>query len=174
MHVMKDAFDGEQSRKGSELWTNSSDEGKAKAEDYFTLIGFAHRDFKPLFSTVVYPSSSSKGITTYAQAIFYNGNEQRSPEGGSYQTKIGWDTLNWDPNSQIPEWGGPATKANEDKWPWEVFNSNDHRLKVKLNWQPKLMPVTQSRLEESSEDLPGDMAGNVDHAIEYFEQLGTH
>ena len=173
MHVMKESFDGPQSRKGSEPWTRASDEGKAKAEEYFTLIGFAHREFKPLFSTAVYPSASNKGITTYAQAIFYNGNEQRTPSSGGYQTKIGWDTLNWDPDTQVPEWG-TAAKVSGDKWPWEVFNSDEHEVKVKLNWQPKLMPITQSRLEASSEDLSGDMADNVDHAIEYFEQLGTH
>lgn len=173
MLVMKDAFDGQQSRKGSEPWTNSSDAGKAKAEEYFTLIGFAHRTFEPLFSTVVYPSASDKGITAYAQAIFYNGNQQQTPVGGDYQTKIGWDTLNWDPQSQVPEWGGPASESGVE-WPWQVFTSKERELKVKLNWQPKLMPVTESRLEDSGTDLSGDMADNVEHAIEYFEELGTH
>ena len=36
------------------------------------------------------------------------------------------------------------------------------------------MPVTLSRLEQSDEDLSGEMADNVEHAIEYFDDRGTH
>ena len=173
MFVMRDAFDGEQSRKGNEPWTESSDDGKQQAEEYFTLIAFAHRAFQPLFTRVVYPAASDKGITTYAQAIFYNANAQRAASGSEQQQKVGWDTLNWDPASDVPEWAATPTRTNA-KWPWEIFSSGDHQVKVKLNWQPKLMPVTLSRLEQSDEDLSGEMADNVEHAIEYFDDRGTH
>jgi|GEM_PF-5516819 len=173
MHVLKEAFDGEVTRKGSEPWTQSTDSGKRKAEEYFTLIGFAHRDFEPLFSSVVYPSASDQGNTCYAQAIFYNANKQQSSNGGETQAKLGWDTLNWDPESTVPEWAGPATESNA-KWPWEIFSQAEQSVKVKLNWQAKLMPVTQSRLEDSEDELDGGMSNNVSHAIEYFDSLGTH
>lgn len=183
MFIMRDAFDGEQPRKGTEPWTDSTDVGKQKAEEYFTLIAFAHRAFQPLFTQVVYPAASEKGITTYAQAIFYNGNAQRVASGGEQQPKVGWDTLNWEPTSDIPEWAATPTKTNA-KWPWEVFSSGDHQVKVKLNWQPKLMPVTLSRLKQASEGLTsegltskgltGEMAENIEHAIDYFDDRGTH
>ena len=173
MLVMKDSFDGEQPRKGLEPWTTETAEGKQQAEELFTLIGFAHRDFKPLFSTVVYPASSSKGMTTYAQAIFYNGNENSAAGSAERQSTFGWDTLNWDPASEAREWAAPPQKSSA-KWPWEIFESSDQKVKIKLNWQAKLMPITPSRLSESDEDLSGNMADNIGHAIEYFEELGTH
>ncbi len=173
MLVMKDSFDGEQPQKGLEPWTKDTADGKQQAEGLFTLIGFAHRDFKPLFSTVVYPAASSKGMTTYAQAIFYNGNQNVASESAQRQSTFGWDTLNWDPASEAREWAAPPQNAAA-KWPWEIFESSDQKVKVKLNWQAKLMPITSSRLSESDEDLSGNLADNVGHAIKYFEELGTH
>ena len=83
MYVMKGAFaksGKRRDRKGHETWTLESAAGKAEAEKMFTVIGMTHRDFEPLFSPVVYPTASDGGITTFAQAIFYNGNEQK-PNG---------------------------------------------------------------------------------------------
>ena len=45
----------------------------------------------------------------------------------------------------MPEWGNELTKSSA-KWPWDMFTSDGVWLgnaKVKLNWQAKLMPVTQ-------------------------------
>ncbi len=173
MFVLRDSFKGVRPQKGSEPWTRTTRAGRAMAEEYFTLIGFAHREFTPLFSKILYPVSSTTGITSYAQAIFYNANDQQAIRTDGVQQKLGWDTLNWDPAVEIPEWAAPPTTSNQ-KWPWEVFSSSAGAVKVKLNWQAKLMPVTPTRLENSDEDLSGDMANNVSHAIEYFEQLGRH
>ena len=173
MLVMKESFDQGKSRKGKEPWTLTTVEGKKKAEQSFTLLGFSHRDFEPLFSKVVYPAASDTGLTAFSQAVFYNANDQRPTSSSSTQPKVGWDTLNWDPESNVPEWGAPPKTLNA-KWPWEIFTSDEQGVKVKLNWQAKLMPVTQSRLQESDVDLDGDMADNVEHAIEFFEELGSH
>ncbi len=176
MFVMRDAFDAEQARKGREPWTTSSDTGKQAAEEYFTLLGFAHREFDPLFSTVIYPAATDAGLTAYAQAIFYNGNQQQMSTGSSTaQPRLGWDTLNWDPAVRIPEWGAPPLSANA-KWPWEIFDLSGtrHAVKVKLNWQAKLMPVTTQRLTAASQEISGDTRKNVEFAAEYFHELGTH
>ena len=94
-------------------------------------------------------------MTTFAQAIYYNSNEQKPGEkgkNGTTQAKLGWDTLNWDPTTTVPEWGNELTKSSA-KWPWELFTSSDAwvgNAKAKLNWQAKLMPVRQSRLKPAA------------------------
>ncbi len=173
MFVLKDSFDGERSRKGRENWTTSTPDGKRTAESYFTVVGFAQRDFQPLFAKIVYPAATSKGISAYSQAIVYNANETASAESDRWQRKFGWDTLNWDPTADIPEWAAPATQS-EAKWPWDIFTQSEPSVQVKLNWQAKLMPVTPTRLADTEPSLSGELGGNVRHAIEYFEELGTH
>ncbi|MEM7314709.1 MAG: pilus assembly protein TadG-related protein, partial [Planctomycetota bacterium] len=58
MFVLKDSYEGENSQKGQEPWTETSTQGKNKAEDYFTLIGFAHRKYEPLFARRIFPAAS--------------------------------------------------------------------------------------------------------------------
>jgi hypothetical protein len=176
MLVMRDAYRGSRDRKGFEKWTGGNDASKREAEKLFTLIGVAHRDYQPLFSQVLYPSSSETGATAYAQAIFYNANEQKPGSGrNASQEKIGWDTLNWDPLTRTPEWGAPAHET-APKWPWEAFDgsSNSAVAKVKLNWQAKLMPVQTSRIQDAAVTLDGDARKNVEHAASHFDKLGNH
>ena len=176
MFVMKDSFRGSRDQKGREKWTGSSSTSKREAEKLFTLIGVAHRDYQPLFSETLYPSTSKTGMTAYAQAIFYNANTQQPSSGRSrYQAKIGWDTLNWDPSVQVPEWGAPAHQS-APKWPWQAFDGSTQRsvAKVKLNWQAKLMPVQTKRLKDAAVTLEDDMRKNVEHAADHFEKLGNH
>ena len=176
MLVMQDTFRGSRDRKGHEKWTGADSASKREAEKLFTLIGVAHRDYQPLFSKVLYPAPSESGMTSYAQAIFYNANRQQPGSGrGQTQEKIGWDTLNWDPSVAVPEWGAPAHEA-APKWPWEAFDGSTQQAvaKVKLNWQAKLMPVRTSRLEDAAVTLSGDARKNLDHAVEHFEKIGNH
>jgi hypothetical protein len=86
---------------------------------------------------------------------------------------LGWDTLNWDPAVGAPEWA-KTTADSDAKWPWEIFSQREQHVKVWLNWQAKLMPVTRTRLEDTESELEGDVQDNVSHAVEYFDSLGTH
>ncbi|MEM9409533.1 MAG: hypothetical protein AAGA30_00300 [Planctomycetota bacterium] len=177
MLVMKGTFrGGYRDRKGYERWAGTSSTAKAEAEKLFTLIGIAHREYEPLFSTSLYPAPTDTGITAYAQAIFYNANPEQPASGREkFQQKIGWDTLNWDPDVDVPEWGAPAHRSSA-KWPWEAFDGSVQNdvARVKLNWQAKLMPVRTPRLKEAAVTVSGDARKNVEHATQYFDQLGHH
>jgi carbonic anhydrase len=176
MLVMKDTYRGGRDRKGRENWTGTTQTAKSEAEKLFTVIGTAHRDYQPLFSEALYPAPSGTGLTAYAQAIFYNGNRQRPGSGRSRtQAKIGWDTLNWDPSINVPEWGALSHRSTAD-WPWNAFNgqTNQAVAKVKLNWQAKLMPVQTSRLEEAAVTVTGNARKNLEHAAKHFDELGSH
>ena len=177
MLVMSDTFrGGSRDRKGYEKWAGRSQVSKREAEKMFTLVGVAHRDYQPLFSQILYPAASKTGMTAYAQAIFYNANKQRPGSGrGLAQEKIGWDTLNWDPNINAPEWGAPAHET-APKWPWEAFDGSAQKTvaRVKLNWQAKLMPVQTTRLTDATVTLDGNARKNVEHATRHFDELGNH
>ncbi len=176
MFVMKGTYRGSRDRKGRELWTGTGSAAKREAEKLFTVIGVAHRDYEPLFSTVLYPAPATTGMTAYAQAIFYNANRQQPGSGRERaQANIGWDTLNWDPSIRVPEWGAPAHQS-APRWPWEAFDgaANQAVAKVKLNWQAKLMPVRTKRLQEAAVTVSGNARKNVEHAAKYFDKLGTH
>ena len=176
MFVMKDSFRNRQSRKGRENWTGTDSASRRKAESLFTLVGVAHREYKPLFSRILYPSPAEDGMTAYAQSIFYNANRQDpGSESSTRQAKIGWDTLNWDPKVNIPQWGAEPHKTSA-KWPWEAFDAQAQQAvaKVKLNWQAKLMPVRARRLQETAVTAEGSTRKNLEHAAKYFEKLGNH
>ena len=98
---------------------------------------------------VLYPSPTDTGLTTYAQAIFYNANRQQPGTGrGQLQARVGWDTLNWDPAIDVPEWGAKPYVFGL-KAPWNAFDGSANRAvaRVKLNWQAKLMPIRTSRFQ---------------------------
>jgi hypothetical protein len=169
--------------KGVEIWTKDSEQGKEMAEKMFTVIGMTHREIKPFFAPIVFPVASRGGMTTFAQAIYYNSNEQTPAtdgKAGKTQQKLGWDTLNWDPSTTVPEWGTKLTNSPA-KWPWDLFESSEvwqGNAKVKLNWQAKLMPVTKSRLNgavtASGVALNPDMTLNLKAALELFDKMVTH
>ena len=184
MYVMLSAFakNGERrDRKGHETWTLDTATGKQQAEQLFTVIGMTQRDFAPLFSPVIYPAANDDGLTTFAQAVYYNGNGQKpAPTGAKSkaQAKIGWDTLNWDPSSATPEWGAEPFQSSA-KWPWEIFDSNTTFVgtaRVRLNWQAKLMPVTETRFDQAAKAslVNPKMAKNLIKARLFFKQLVTH
>lgn len=184
MYVMEGAYaksGTRRDRKGHEVWTLSTDAGKQQAEQMFTVIGITHCEIEPLFSPVIYPVASKDGCTTFAQAIFYNGNQQSpAPIGGkqTLQAKLGWDTLNWDPATATPEWGAEPHKSGA-KWPWELFDSSTSFVgtaKVKLNWQAKLMPVTVTRFEQAARAslVNPKMVANMAKARLMFKKMVTH
>jgi hypothetical protein len=153
------------------------------AEDMFTLVAMTHREIDPFFSPVIYPVASRHGMTTFAQAIYYNSNpQQAAPVAISkVQPIVAWDTLNWHPDAKPPEWGAKASVAPSSKWPWEIFTSEDAfvgQAKAKLNWQAKLMPVTKRRFEEAAKAsvvaLEPDMTKNLGFAIPLFDNMVTH
>lgn len=186
MYVMQGAYPqqraGSRDRKGQEKWTKDTKEGKQEAEKLFTVVSMTNRELEPLFSPVLYKVPSEDGITTFAQAIFYNGNKQ-SPAAADAKLKVqadlGWDTLNWTPGASVPEWGAEPTKTEDDKWPWTVFKGEKDKFapaSATLNWQAKLMPVTQSRFIEASaaSSLSSKISGNMFKALPFFNTLVTH
>ncbi len=188
MYVMKGAYPqprpGSRDRKGLENWTKDTKEGKREAEQLYTVVSMTNRELEPLFSPVLFSNPTEGGITTFAQAIFYNGNKQtpaKADEKLKFQADLGWDTLNWTPGAKVPEWGADPTKApeNVEEWPWTAFDSSDSHVnpaKVKLNWQAKLMPVTQSRFIEASaaSSLTPNISGSMFKALPFFDPLVTH
>jgi hypothetical protein len=169
-------------QKGYEEWTKDTKAGKEMAEDMLTVVAMTHRELKPLFSPVIYPVASKNGITTFAQAIFYNSNEQtpNAQTGKSTtQAKVGWDTLNWEHKMPVPEWGTELTRSKA-KYPWQLFGSSADwkgNAGVKLNWQAKLMPVTRRRLMPAAlaaGKKSVDMGKNVALALPWFDPLVTH
>lgn len=173
-------------RKGHETWTKTTTEGKNQAEDKFTVIAMTHTKIDPFFSPVIYPVATKNGLTTFAQAIFYNSNKQepgRYDANLSFQAKLGWDTLNWDPDANVLEWAGGANMSdpNKAKWPWDVFKSDAEfgkSARVKLNWQAKLMPVTKRRFEQAiPAALPAggvEMFQNMTVAWPLIDSMVTH
>ena len=92
MYVMEERFDakkpspvpqpGQQRvQKGFEEWTKDTDAAKEMAEDMLTIVAVTHRDLEPLFSPVIYPVANKNGVTTFAQALYYNSNEQTPGDG---------------------------------------------------------------------------------------------
>jgi len=168
--------------KGGEVWAKDTKAGKEMAEKMFTVVGMTHREIEPFFAPIVFPVATRSGMTTFAQAIYYNSNEQKpATEGktGKTQQKLGWDTLNWDPSTTVPEWGTKLTTSSA-RWPWDLFKSSSvwrGNAKVKLNWQAKLMPVTKSRLTPATASAAVEsleMAENVGLSVLSFDQLMTH
>ncbi len=87
MYVMVETFDPDKApelpqpgakrvQKGYEVWTKDTTEGKEMAEKMITVVGMTHREIEPFFSPIIYPVASKFGMTTFAQAMYYNSNEQ--------------------------------------------------------------------------------------------------
>ncbi len=172
MPVLADSFDGERSDKGSEPWTRADEEGKAQAEQKFTLLTAAHRDYSPLFAPDVLRAGKKEAMTTIAQTILYNANPQQ-PQAGtrSEQPVVGWDTLNWNTETRrVPEWGAEAS-VQATRWPWELLRGLEFAPPVKLNWQPKLVPITQGRLELAADQLAGQHQQAAQFAAEHIELI---
>lgn len=174
LYVMRDSKPLE---RGSEPWTRDNRE----AERLFTLTGFARRDVETLFSPRVYSSPEPKNWVATAQAILYNANEQQPGTVGSKGTTqpvVGWNTLNWADPSQVPEYGAEPSEDTDSNWfPWSgLIKGWKNPPAVKLNWQAKLVPVTRTRLDDSTSDseLPQNFRRPVSEIIPFTSDLDAH
>ncbi len=172
MIVLQKSFRGEVPVKGSEPWTRSDADAKRQAEDLFTLLSAAHRDYETLFASTVMPRGQPNAMTQFAQSILYNANHRPTASSATEQQPIvAWDTLNWDHTSpSLIEWGTRAS-VQDTRWPWELLDGLADPPRVKLNWQPKWVPVTKRRLETASQAIEGTMRPALELATEHAELI---
>jgi len=168
MIVMADSFEGETSVKGDEPWVGSDEAGQAAAEDLFTVLTTAHREYEPLFSTSVLRAATDHGMTAFAQSILYNANPNDKISSSSlHQPRVGWDTLNWDhQEGSVPRWGAEAS-VESAFWPWDLFNGLENAPKIRLNWQAKLVPVTRRRMATAADEMDGPTGRAMELASEH-------
>jgi hypothetical protein len=162
--------------KGDERWTTA--DGSREAEKMFTTMGFTQRAVDPLFSPSVFGTSKYQQFCL-AQAIFYNANLKNNRGGDTTQPLLGWDTLNWEPGQDIPDYGREPRTANGGLGDFiNVFVGKDFAdpPRVKLNWQSKLVPVTKTRLSDAlrSNRLDGDFREPMEKASRSLSKLNTH
>jgi hypothetical protein len=170
MYIMNDM---QPDRKGKEKWTTNSQE----AERLFTVMGLATHRVDIVFSPVIFGTASHDQVV-YAQAMYYNANPQLPGNSGQRQPKIGWDTLNWQPPVDVPEYGTVPTERGSLWPPWEIFQrkAQSNTPAIKLNWQAKLVPVTQRRLGQSATGLGyhDNIREGILKAVVNTKRLDTH
>jgi hypothetical protein len=154
LFVLKD-FKPPNVEKFHEPWVNDS----RRADELFTLMGFARRDFSPLFSPAVYKTANQGGMVAYAQAMIHNANPNLGDSDGNRQAVVGWDTLNWLHDPAVYEHA--ANPDNEPEPP-----------QIRINWQVKLIPVT--RLREARGALPAAFRSVLERTLPEIEILQTH
>ncbi len=154
LFVLKD-FKPPNVEKFHEPWVNDS----RRADELFTLMGFARRDFSPLFSPAVFKTANQGGMVAYAQAMIYNANPNLGDSDGNRQAVVGWDTLNWLRDPAVYEHA--ANPDNEPEPP-----------QIRINWQVKLIPVT--RLSEARGALPAAFRSVLERTLPEIDLLQTH
>ncbi|MDB5339236.1 MAG: hypothetical protein JWN70_4855 [Planctomycetaceae bacterium] len=173
LYVLKDLYgDGSANGdKGNEQWTQA--DGSARADELFSLMGFAHRSAPRLASSGIFKSQNPDGVVGYAQAMIYNANPQHGPGGGSTQARVGWDTLNW--TTVVPEL--PDRPSEVDPGAYHNLNWSDDaqpypdKPAMFMNWRTKLVPET--RLREAAV-LPGSIGTIVRRMIPVPRSFKTH
>lgn len=151
--------------KGNEAWTQDP----RAAEQMFTILVAARRQPQATgFGPGLFRNPNADGTIAFAQAMFYNANgrEILAADDITRQVNTGWDTLNWQPPVQAPEWrrGQPAESNSGGSggpfpWQWkpplDVFTGRpvEPIAKVQLNWQSKLVPLTTSRLRDAEQQF---------------------
>jgi hypothetical protein len=182
MYVLKDTYQnnsGTKPLKGFEPWRK----GVEPAEKYFTVMGFAYRPAHDgLFADVLFKSAHVEGNLAISQAMVYNASLERLPgsdDPGSVQPSVSWDTLNWEIPVQAPEYGN-ISGASGSIWPWDLFESSNKtgasRNKIKLNWQAKLVPVTETRAKpaRNNSKVPAGVRKVLDRSKKNFDSLIQH
>jgi len=170
MFVMRDM---QPDRKGRESWTTDSPE----AERLFTVMGFTTHQADALFSPVIFGGASHAQVA-YAQAMYYNANPQEPGNSGATQPRVGWDTLNWMPPVNVPEYGNVPTERGSLWPPWSIFErtKQSNTPQIKLNWQAKLVPVTRRRLSQAAggSSYKGNIREWIGKGLQNTRQLDTH
>ncbi len=141
MLILKDS---DPDTKGFEPWTHNN----RLAEELFVVYAVASRSpSNSTFASVLFPKSNPHGSLAISAAMVYNANPRNLPAQqnglGTTQRNNGWDTLNWLPPVQSPEWGGQHPLPGGDFW--SVFQGNlpaNRGAQVQINWQAKLVPLT--------------------------------
>ena len=91
-----------------------------------------------------------QGDIAYAQAMFYAANES-NPSGRRdiLQTNTSWDTLQWTPPVQAPEWWKQPDKGGRSFYPTAFIGQQLlPSAHSQLNWQAKLVPLTPARISQ--------------------------
>jgi len=175
--------DSSPKQKGYEPWAVENDPAKGNsAEQIFTLIAFAWRQKgETVMGAPLFKNPNTEGRLTYSMAMFYNANGRKVPKSqpaaGMVQPNTGWDTLNWAMPVNAPEWGADP-RDGADSGLWTIITGDvpaNSSARIKLNWQAKLMPITESRLLKAvgDADLP-DEIGKSAKIIERFPELIHH
>jgi hypothetical protein len=142
LYVMK-GLNVPRTDKSQEAWVRADQ--SQTADKHFCTLGFARQREPPnVFADSFYRQTNPDGIICFAQAMIYNSNSQQSPrgsgDGGDDQPRVGWDTLAWtDGAIEHSTYFG----AFWPPWPFAT------EPKIKLAWKAKLVPVTQTRLQNS-------------------------
>lgn len=136
-----------------------------QAEELFCITAYVSRPAPTVLGSVIFKHSNVDERFAIASALVYNANGRIMAENpGSTQPNTGWDTLNWEPPVRAAEWGDhkPSERSDVDWWqlmsPREVSQKN----RVKLNWQVKLVPLTESRSRVLGR-LESDLATFAEH-----------
>ncbi len=162
--------------KGKEPWTTN----KNLADNLFAITAAAHRDSRSSqFGPGIFKNPNQRGMTCFAQALVYNANSRKlDPKRSSIQINTGWDLLNWNPPVRAPEWwhdkpSKSRRSFSRGPWPWEwrfpykVFTGQYDSVpsaRVKLNWQCKLVPITERQLGKFNdlENCPASIRDNAE------------
>lgn len=132
--------------KGFEAWTDDPD----RADRQFAIIGCVKWEPPLLLGEgTFFQQQHPDGRLAVAQTLLYNANPQERPEQKidltckrivpNRQANCGWDTLNWKPGTRptelVAKWnhGGPPPVLCPE---------------IELNWQAKLVPTSQTFLDE--------------------------
>lgn len=149
MYVMRDM---QPLDKGNEPWTRD----RQQAASLFSVVVIATREpWQPAFSSSVYRTPYRKqGTTAVAQSMFYAANGRREIKDvgkNPRQPDTGWDTLNWTPPVEAPEWGLSDPSHQGDR-PWDVLTGKHKPLRlaeVRIHWLAKLVPVNAEMVQQA-------------------------
>lgn len=180
MYLMRDSSP---QKKGYEPWAVENDpEKENSAEKIFTMVAFAWRQKgEPMIGAPLFRNPNNEGRLTYSMSMYYNANGRKVPKTqpapGLVQPNTGWDTLNWLPPVDAPEWGAPP-RDGSDVGLWKIVSGNvpaNRGAQVRLNWQAKLMPITETRLLKAvaDADLPDEISKSA-KLISKFPELIHH
>ncbi|MEZ6120141.1 MAG: Tad domain-containing protein [Pirellulaceae bacterium] len=129
--------------KGFAEWTQDG----TKANDLFSSFGMVWSSSPSVVGTGIFGQHYPDGRTTLSMTLLYNANPQEPHEHRidltckritpNVQPVVGMDTLNWkEPVTEL------VAKTNQGGAPSDKFPQ------IRLNWQAKLVPITEIRLKD--------------------------